>query len=103
MIEPVREVLTRSLPHDTLDVDRRWARQLVRQVRSAPVELVAEFAELRTTVDGVMRMRVGDVLPIASPRDVIAKVDGMPLIGCDHGISNHRYALRVQQMLSAAA
>ena len=101
MIEPVRDLLTRPLQDTTLEaVDRRWMRQLSRQVRSADVELVAEFVRIPSTVSQLATLRPGDVLPIQVPETVTAHVDGVPLMACGYGTFNGQYALRVQQMLA---
>ena len=46
----------------------------------------------------MLKLQVGDVLPIEMPSSLIAKVDGVAVMECSFGISNDRYALRVQQM-----
>ncbi|WP_459618400.1 flagellar motor switch protein FliM [Bordetella sp. 2513F-2] len=100
MIEPVRDLLTRPLQDTALEeVDQRWTQQLSRQVRSADVELVAEFAQVRSTVGQLLRMRVGDILPLEVPDTVVAQVNGVPLMECGYGVFNGQYALRVQNMI----
>jgi flagellar motor switch protein FliM len=101
MIEPVRDLLTRPLQEASLDaVDQRWTQQLSRQVRSADVELTAEFASISTTVGELMKLKVNDVLPIDIPRTIIASADNVPVLECTYGTFNGQYALRVQKVLS---
>src|SRR3546814_9835230 len=51
MIEPVRDLLTRPLQEANVEaIDQRWTNQLSRQVRSADVELVAEFSQIQTSI-----------------------------------------------------
>src|SRR3546814_9382567 len=51
MIEPVRDLLTRPLQEANAGtIDQRWTHQLTRQVRSAAVELVAEFARIESSL-----------------------------------------------------
>src|SRR5690606_3416269 len=72
MIEPVRDLLTRPLQETTLEeVDQRWTQQLSRQVRSADVDLAAEFATIPSSIGELMRLQVGDILPIEVPETVI--------------------------------
>ena len=78
MIEPVRDLLTRPLQETTLEeVDQRWSQQLSRQVRSADIDVVAEFARIPSSIRELMRMKVGDILPVDVPQTVIAHVDGV--------------------------
>ncbi|ANN78277.1 flagellar motor switch protein FliM [Bordetella flabilis] len=101
MIEPVRDILTRPLQETTLEaVDQRWARQLTRQIRSADVELICEFARIPSSIRQLMNLKVGDVLPVEVPETVIANVDSVPVMECGYGVFNNQYALRVQQLLT---
>ncbi|GAB1579009.1 flagellar motor switch protein FliM [Bordetella petrii] len=101
MIEPVRDLLTRPLQETALEeVDQRWTHQLSRQVRSADVELTAEFATIAATIGELMRLKPGDVLPIDVPEQVIASVNGVPLMECGYGVFNGQYALRVQNLFT---
>ncbi|MDF3837825.1 flagellar motor switch protein FliM [Cupriavidus basilensis] len=99
MIEPVRDLLMNPL-QDEVEVDKRWITQLSQQIRSAEVELVAEFAHLPSTVAEVLALRAGDVLPIELPEQVFGKVDGVPVMQCGFGTMNGQYALRVERMIN---
>lgn len=101
MIEPVRDLLTRPLQDSALEeVDQRWSQLLSRQVRSADVDLVAEFARIPSSIGALTHLKVGDILPIEIPQTVTAHVDGVPLMECSYGVFNGQYALRVQNMLN---
>ena len=101
MIEPVRDLLTRPLQDKgTNAIDQRWTQQLSRQVRSAEVDVVAEFARIPSSIRELMHLKVGDVLPVTVPETIIASVDGVPLMECGYGVFNGQYALRVQNMFT---
>ncbi len=101
MIEPVRDLLTRPLQETTLEeVDQRWSQQLSRQVRSADIDVVAEFARIPSSIRELMSLKVGDVLPVDVPETVIAHVDDVPLMECGYGVFNGQYALRVQNLFT---
>ncbi|WP_397475583.1 flagellar motor switch protein FliM [Pusillimonas sp.] len=101
MIEPVRDLLTRPLQEASLDaVDQRWTHQLSRQVRSADVELTAEFASISSTVGELMKLKVNDVLPVDIPRTIVAHAGNVPVLECTYGTFNGQYALRVLNVLS---
>jgi flagellar motor switch protein FliM len=55
---------------------------------------------MTSTIGEVLKLQVGDVLPIELPTTVTAKVDGVPVMECGYGTSNDRYALRVQHMIT---
>ena len=102
MIEPIRDLLSSPLQGEALEVDKRWVRVLSQQVQTAEVELVVDLAEIPTNFEQILNMRVNDVLPVTIPEQVIAKVDGVPVMECGYGIFNGQYALRVNRMISAA-
>ena len=53
--------MTRPLQETALEeVDQRWAQQLSRQVRSADIDVVAEFARIPSSIRELMRLKVGD-------------------------------------------
>lgn len=104
MLEPIRDLLTRPLQQDAADsIDQRWTQQLTREVRSAEVELAAEFAQIETSIAELLHLAVGDVLPIAVQPTVIARVGGVPVLECSYGTFNGRYALRVRKTLATPA
>jgi len=98
MIEPVRTLLTNPL-QDEVEVDRRWVRQLAQQLQSADVELNAEFLTLSSSIGQLLKLQVGDVLPVDIPQTVVARINGVPVMECSYGTSNGRHALRVQKMI----
>jgi len=102
-IEPVRDLLTSSLQGETLEVDKRWIRLMTQQIQSAEVELVADLGSTRVTLGDILNMKAGDVIPLAIPETVSAKVDGVPVMECSYGKLNGQYALRVEKLLTQAS
>lgn len=100
MIEPIRSLLTSSLQGETLEVDKRWMRLMTQQIQIAEVEIVADLGETRVTLGDILNMKVGDVIPLAIPETVEAKVDGVPVMDCSYGIFSGQYALRVEKLLT---
>ncbi|WP_019939094.1 flagellar motor switch protein FliM [Bordetella sp. FB-8] len=100
MIEPIRDILTRPMQETALEeVDQRWTHQLTRQVRSADIDLSAEFVSIPSSVRELLAMKVGDVLPIEVPESIIVNANGIPLMECGYGVFNGQYALRVQNTI----
>jgi flagellar motor switch protein FliM len=99
MIEPIRNLLSNPL-QDEIAVDKRWVKQLSQQVQSAEVELRAQFLTVQSSIGQLLKLQVGDVLPIDIPDAIIAKVNGIPVMECGYGTSNKHYALRVKKMIN---
>lgn len=102
MIEPVRDLLIRPLQDTSGDaIDQRWSQQLSRQVRSAEVDLIADFVKINSSVRELLNLKVNDVLPVEIPEKITAHVDGVPILEGSYGTFNHKYALRVNKFLAS--
>lgn len=102
MIEPIRDLLTSSLQGETLEVDKRWVRLMTQQIQIAEVEIVADLGTAKMSLGDILNMKVGDIIPIAVPEVVSAKVDGTPVMECKYGVFNGQYSLRVDKMLGSS-
>jgi flagellar motor switch protein FliM len=98
-LEPIRDVLYSSLQADGQEPDRRWVRQLTQQVQSAEVELCGELANTQMRLRELIRLQVGDFVPLPL-RDIIpVKIDGVPLMECSFGTVNGHIAIRIERLL----
>ena len=101
MIEPIRELLYSTVQGEHMVSDQRWLRTLSKQVQSADVELTAILGHARITLDQVLKMRDGDTIQLDTQENIIAQVDGVPVMECKYGVSNGQYALKIERILSA--
>jgi flagellar motor switch protein FliM len=99
-LEPIRETLYSSMQGDSSTPDRRWVDKLSQQIKSAEVQLVAELGHARATIADLVELKVGDFIELDLDQTLIAKVDSVPILGCRYGISNGRYAIKVQTFLT---
>ncbi len=100
-LEPIRQTLHAAQPGEARAPDRRWIARLSRQIESAEVELVAELGHARATVADLVALKAGDFIELDLGQTVQATVDGVPVLSCRYGISNGRYALKVQSFLTS--
>lgn len=103
MIEPIRDVLSGPLQKKDPEEERHRTQQLAGEIKQSHVRLVADFTEIQTTLGRVARLEVGDVLPIELPKEITARVDGVPVLECDFGRLNDRKALRVTRVIDHQA
>ena len=75
-------------------------RTLSKQVQSADVELTAILGYAQITLDQVLKMRDGDTIQLDTQENIVAHVDGVPVMECKYGVSNGQYALRVEKILA---
>ena len=101
-LEPIRDVLYSTMQGDSAEPDRRWVNLLKEQIKAADVELVAELATAPATVEQLLSFKVGDFIELDLQPGIEVKVSGVPVLECHYGISNGRYALKVDQLLSSS-
>ncbi len=94
-LEPIRDLLYSNTQGDSMEVDRRWVKLLSQEIQAAEVELVAELATAEATVEQLLAMKVGDFIELERTPIIQAKVDGVPVLECEYGTHNRKYALKV--------
>ncbi len=102
-LEPIRDTLYSPVRADHQETDKRWVNMLTQQIQVAEVDLVAEFATARATVEQLLSLKRGDFIELDLRETIEAKVDNVPVFECRYGLSNGRYSIRIQSMLTAGA
>ncbi|MBU1776263.1 MAG: flagellar motor switch protein FliM [Gammaproteobacteria bacterium] len=100
MIEPIRELLYSTMQGDHVIADKRWLHMLSKQIQSAEIELTAVLGHAKVTLDHVLKLNNGDVIPLEVDENIQVLVDGVPVMECKYGTSNAQYALKVERMLA---
>ena len=98
-LEPIRDVLYSSVQGDAIEVDRRWVKLLSQEIQAAEVQLVANLAQSEVTIEQLLALKVGDFIELEREKVIEAKVDGVPVMDCEYGTHNGKYALKVLRTL----
>lgn len=101
-LEPIRDVLYSAGQGDAVGPDQRWVTLMQEQIQAAEVELVAELAHAPATVEQLLALKAGDFIELDMRPSLLAKVAGVPVLDCHYGISNGKYALKVNQLLTGS-
>jgi flagellar motor switch protein FliM len=99
-LEPIRDVLYSTIQGDAAEPDRRWINLMTQQIQSAQVELVAELGHAPATVEQLLSFKAGDFIELDLKPAIQAKVSGVPVLDCHYGVSNGKYALKIDQLLT---
>lgn len=99
MIEPIREQLDTGLQSDRSGVDERWLRALQEEIPSAQVEISSVLTEATLTVQQLLEMRPGDIIPVNLPEQVILNVEDIPLFRGKFGIANGSNAIKIAEYI----
>ncbi len=98
VLEPIKTLLFSQMQAFQADDDTSWTDNLLAEVQSAQVAMVAVLARKQTTLGEVLSFNVGDLLPIELLDPVTVMVDGLPMIKGDYGVRNGRYAVKVTEI-----
>jgi flagellar motor switch protein FliM len=101
MLEPIRDLLYSTMQSDQLSSDKRWIGTLRKQLQGAEVEIVAQLGSGKITLGQILKLKVGDVIPLHIPEKIEAMVDSVPLMECTFGQQSGQYALKVVRFLAA--
>ena len=99
-LEPVRSLLVAAPGNEPRPPDRHWQARMTQRLQSAQVEVSADFAYATATVADLLRLKVGDFIELSLEPTVVARVDDVPMFECRYGVSNNRYAIRIESFLS---
>ena len=101
MIEPIRDLLFSTMQSEQLSTDRRWINNLRKQLTNAELEITATLATATVSLRQILKMKIGDVVPIDIPEQVIALVDDVPLMECRYGQQGGQYALKIERFIAS--
>lgn len=102
MIQPIRELLFSAMQGDHLSEDKNWNSLMAKQIKSAEIELVAILGQAKLTFEDVMKIKIGDIIPLQVNESIIATVNEVPVMECKYGIFNDQYSIKVERMLSTS-
>lgn len=101
MVEPIKEVLvTPPIEQQSYQDDKAWLSTLTSGIKHSTIELVANFAEIETTINKLLALKVNDVLIIDKPTLLDVTVGGVPVLKGLYGKVNKQYAIQVEQVIN---
>lgn len=96
MIEPIKGTLDAGIQSDVDDVDERWVATLHQDIIQAPVPVRCQVAKSTMRLGQVNQLKVGDVIPIESPDDVLLMANGIPTFVGKMGQYKGNYAVQIK-------
>lgn len=100
MIEPIRDLLDAGISSDQGDSDNnRWQMTLRTEVMRAEIEMKSILAEKEIKLGDVLNFKVGDVIPITLPEEVLLRAESVPIYTGKVGLSAGNYAIKVDEKI----
>lgn len=102
MLEPIRERLDAGVQTDRDDVDLRWQKSLRDEIMAVDIELDATLVEKSVTLEDIVQMREGDIIPIEMPKKITVNAGGLPSFRAEYGASRGNAALKITDIIDRA-
>ena len=99
MLEPIRDKLEEGASNLQGETDNRWSRTLKDETKNIEVNMSVDLAEIKLSMDDVMRMEKGDIIPIEMPEQVAIKVEGISFVKGKLGERNDKKAVKIEKIL----
>ncbi|WP_163935815.1 flagellar motor switch protein FliM [Paraferrimonas sp. SM1919] len=99
MIEPIRELLDAGVQSDKQDTDLRWSSALKEEIMEVPVELSTHLLEKQLSLQEIINLKAGDIIPIEMPEHLLVKVEDLPSFRGKLGRSNENIAVKISERI----
>ena len=100
MVEPIRELLDAGIQSSGGESDTRWQTALQSEVMNAEVEVSSTLLEKQMTVEQVINLKAGQVIPIDLPEKVTLMAEDIPVFEGTLGVSNDKFAIQVKDVIA---
>lgn len=99
MVEPIRDLLDAGIASDIADKDERWVISLREEINMAQVELSCELSETTLSLQEVLDLKEGDILPIDMPELITLKAEDIPILRGQLGEHRGNKAVKIVEMI----
>ena len=94
-LEPIKKSLQCIVKERNEEDDGQWKTQFFNSVKHAPIELNTILAEFNLTVDEVVKLKTGDVIPFSMPESVTVYSSSTPIFTGKIGSVNDAVAISI--------
>jgi flagellar motor switch protein FliM len=101
MIEPLREILDAGVASDRVEKDERWAICLREEMEDAEVQLTTRLGHANITLETLLNMKPGDIVPCDFAGKVTVLAEDVPLFRGTYGLSHGFQAVKVEERVRA--
>jgi flagellar motor switch protein FliM len=99
MLEPIRDKLEEGMQNLQGESDNRWSRTLKEEAKNIDIGLSVNLTELQMSMDDLMKMEKGDIIPIEMPKYVTIKAEDIAIVHGQLGESNNKKAVKIEKIL----
>ncbi|WP_417349985.1 flagellar motor switch protein FliM [Ferrimonas sp.] len=99
MIEPIRELLDAGVQSDKQDTDQRWGKALQEEILDVPVEFSGTLLETEMSLNDIMELQVGDIIPVEMPEEMMVRVEELPTFRGRLGRAGDHKAIQITERI----
>lgn len=100
MIEPMRELLDAGVASDRVEHDERWGQALREEIEDAEVELSTMLGRSRMTMQQLLDMQVGDIIPCDFTGRATILAEDVPVFRGTFGVSHGQQAVQIEERVN---
>ncbi len=104
-VEPLKAKLYSGFQSEHLDVDRHWVERFLERVKEAEVEVKVELAKSVITVEKLLRLKPGDVIPLGKDTSdpLVCRVEGVAKFLGKAGLYGANKAFLIEERIGGAS
>lgn len=99
MLEPIRELLDAGVQSDKEDTDMRWSKALRDEIMDVPVEITTKFLEVKMSLQKIMNLKAGDIIPVEMPDHITVLIEKLPSFRAKLGRRRDNLALKIESKI----
>jgi flagellar motor switch protein FliM len=100
MLEPLRELLQAGVASDRVEHDERWGQALREEMEDAEVELSTVLGRGKITMQQLMSLQPGDILPCDFNGRATVMAEEVPVFRGTFGVSHGQQAVQIDERVA---
>ena len=100
MLEPLRELLDAGVASDRVEHDERWMQALKEEIEDAEVELSTVLGRSKITMQQLLDMQPGDILPCDFGGRATVLAEDVPIFRGTFGVSHGQQAVQIEERVA---
>lgn len=100
MVEPLKELLHSGVASDRAEHDERWGHALRDEIEDAEVELSTVLGRGKITMQQLISLQAGDILPCDFSGRAMVLVEDVPAFRGTFGVSHGQQAVQIEERVA---
>ena len=103
VLEPLRSELGSLSTGLNVQESADWEEYFRRELLSVDLEVSGLFASRSVSIGEVLKLKVGSIVPLKTPTDVIVCIEGQPFSSGEHGTLNRKKSIKIKEVFQSEA